>query len=133
MGSCAALFLIPAQAVTPQAREQIGVQMLQEEASPGSSQVLVPVYPLPRSTDSWVLALTFVSSDQARATYTAMRPGRAVLVTKADCLLSGTLPVRSEELPGDQRHGDLWTAEPGGQWLAGPDGSSAVWPWWDRR
>jgi hypothetical protein len=90
-GSCAALLLSSAQAVTVQTGQQIGVQMLQEQASPGNPQVLVPIYPLPHSTDSWVLARTFVSSDQATATYTALHPGRALLVTKADCLPSGTL------------------------------------------
>lgn len=91
VGDCAADLLIPAQSVTVRVGQQIGVQMLEQEASPGSSRVLVPVYPLPHST---VLARTFVSSDQATATYTAVHPGHAALITKADCLPSGTL--RSE-------------------------------------
>ena len=132
VGSCAALFLIPAQAVTVQAGQQIGVQMLQEEASPGSPQVLVPVYPLPRSTDSWVLARTYVSSDQATATYTAMRPGRAVLVTKADCLPPGTLRSEVKNCPVINVTVISGPRSPGT--AAGrPDGSSAVWPWRDRR
>ena len=56
--------------VTVQAGLQIEVQMLQEEAIPGSLRVLVPAYPLPRSTNSWVLVRTFASSAQATATYT---------------------------------------------------------------
>ena len=60
--------------------------MLQEEAIPGSLRVLVPAYPLPRSTNSRILVRTFASTAQATATYTAMHPGRATLVTKAYCL-----------------------------------------------
>ena len=65
--------------------------MLQEEAIPGSMRVLVPAYPLPRSTNSRILVRTSVSSAQATATFTAMHPGRATLVTKAYCLPSGAL------------------------------------------
>jgi hypothetical protein len=93
-GSCAGNFLMSAPDVTVQAGQQIQVQMLQEEAIPGSMRVLVPAYPLPRSTNSQVLARTLASSAQATATYTAMHPGRATLVTKADCLPSS--PPRSE-------------------------------------
>lgn len=88
-----------APAVTVQVGQQIQVQMLQEQAIPGSLRVLVPAYPLPRSTNSWVLVRTFVSSAQATATYTAMRPGRATLVTKAYCLPSGTLRSEPENCP----------------------------------
>ena len=56
--------------------------------------MLVPAYPLPRSTNSWILVRTFASSAQATATYTAMHLGHATLVTKADCLPPG--PLRSE-------------------------------------
>ena len=90
-GSCAGNFPMSAPAVTVQAGQQIQVQMLQEEAIPGSLRVLVPAYPLPRSTNSWILARTSASSAQATATYTAMHPGHATLVTKADCLPPGTL------------------------------------------
>jgi hypothetical protein len=54
----------------------------------------VPAYPLPRSTNRWILVRTLASSAQATATYTAMHPGRATLVTRANCLPSG--PLRSE-------------------------------------
>jgi hypothetical protein len=98
-GSCAGNFLMSAPAVTVQAGEQIEVQMLQAEAIPGSLRVLVPAYPLPRSTDSWILVRTAVSSAQATATYTAMHPGRATLVTKANCLPSGTPRSAPENCP----------------------------------
>jgi hypothetical protein len=90
VGGCAGDFSMSAPAVTVQAGQQIEVQMLQEEAIPGSMRVLVPAYPLPRSTNSWILVRTLANSAQATATYTAMRPGRAALVTKAYCLSSGT-------------------------------------------
>ena len=93
-GSCAGNFLMSAPDVTVEAGQQIQVQMLQQEAIPGSMRVLVPAYPLPRSTNSWILVRTFASFAQATATYTAMHPGRATLVTKANCLPSG--PPRSE-------------------------------------
>jgi hypothetical protein len=93
-GACAGDFLTSAPAVTVQAGQQIEVQMLQQEAIPGSQRVLVPAYPLPRSTNSWVLIRTLVSSAQATATYTALHPGRATLVTTAYCPPSG--PPRSE-------------------------------------
>jgi hypothetical protein len=93
-GSCAGNFLMSAPAVTVQVGQQIEVQMLQAEAIPGSLRVLVPAYPLPRSTNSWILVRTLASSAQATATYTAMHPGRATLITKANCLPSG--PLRSE-------------------------------------
>jgi hypothetical protein len=89
-GGCGGDFLTSAPAVTVQVGQQIEVQMLQEEAIPGSQRVLVPVYPLPHSTNNRVLARTFAGSAQATATYTAMHPGRATLVTKAYCPPSGT-------------------------------------------
>lgn len=98
-GSCAGNFLMSAPAVTVQAGQQIEVQMLQEEAIPGSLRVLVPAYPLPRSTNSWVLVRTFASSAQATATFTAMHPGRATLVTKAYCFPSGTLRSEPKNCP----------------------------------
>lgn len=61
--------------------------------------MLVPVYPLPHSTDSCVLARTFVSSDHATVAYTAVHPGRAALITKADCLPPGTLRSEPEHCP----------------------------------
>lgn len=93
-GGCAGNFLMSAPDVTVRVGQQIEVQMLQEEAIPGGLRVLVPAYPLPRSTNSWILVRTFASSAQATATYTAMHPGHATLVTKADCLPPG--PLRSE-------------------------------------
>jgi hypothetical protein len=52
VGGRAGDFSMSAPAVTVQAGQQIQVQMLQEEAIPGSMRVLVPAYPLPRSTNS---------------------------------------------------------------------------------
>jgi hypothetical protein len=99
VGCCAGTFSMSASAVTVQVGQQIDVQMLQEEAIPGSMRVLVPAYPLPRSTDSWVLVRTLASSAQATAIYTAMHPGRATLMTKAYCLSSGTPRPKPRDCP----------------------------------
>jgi hypothetical protein len=99
IGGCAGDFLMSAQALTVQVGQQIEVQMLQEEAIPGSLRVLVPVYPFPRSTNNQVLVRTFVGFPQATATYTAIHPGRAALVTKAYCLPSGTLRSELTDCP----------------------------------
>ena len=98
-GGCAGDFLTSAPAVTVQAGQQIEVQMLQGEAIPGSQRVLVPVYPLPRSTNSWILIRALVSSAQATATYTAMHPGRATLVTTAHCPPAGTPRSEPSDCP----------------------------------
>ncbi len=99
IGGCAGNFLTSAPAVTVQAGQQIQVQLLQEEALPGSMRVLVPAYPFPRSTNTRVLVRTSASSAQATATYTAMHPGRATLVTKANCLPPGPLRSGPENCP----------------------------------
>ena len=78
--------------------QQIDVHMLQEFASP-ASQVLVPVYPLPHTTDGWVLARTSVSPDQATATYTAMHPGHATLITEARCVPFDTIRTETKQCP----------------------------------
>lgn len=98
-GSCAGNFLMSAPAVTVRAGQPIFVQMLQAEAIPGSMRVLVPAYPLPRSTNSWVLARTSASSAQATATFIAMHPGHAVLMTRADCLPAGPRPAEPANCP----------------------------------
>jgi hypothetical protein len=127
-GSCAALLLGSAQTVTVQAGQQINVDMLQEQTPQGS----VPLYPLPRSTDSWVLARTFASSAQATATYTAMHPGRAVLVTKADCLPAGTLRSQVRNCPVIDVTVIPRPPIPGTA-ADRPGSSASVWPWWDHR
>lgn len=99
IGGCGGDFPTSAQAVTVQVGQEIEVQMLRREVIPGSQRVLVPVYPLPRSTNSWVLARSFVSSAQATAGYTAMHPGHAALVTKAYCPSFGTLGSEPRDCP----------------------------------
>jgi hypothetical protein len=105
-GGGAGNFLMSAPTVTVQAGQQIEVQMLQEEALPGSMRVLVPAYPLPRSMNTWVLVRTPASSAQATATYTAMHPGHATLETKANCLPPGARRSEPENCPVIKRHGD---------------------------
>jgi len=97
VGDCAGMFLVPAQQVTVQVGQQIDVRMTEESAGPSGNQ-LVPMFPLPRSSRPAVLTDGTVSQDRASETYRAIRPGHAVLVTRALCLvgggeISGSCPV----------------------------------------
>jgi hypothetical protein len=90
-------FLIPAQKATVRAGQEISVHMTEEPAGPSVSQ-LVPVFPLPRSSRLSVLADGAISPDRATGTYRAIRPGRAVLISRARCLagnkeISGSCPI----------------------------------------
>jgi hypothetical protein len=84
LGNCAASFVIPAAKVTVHVGQDIDVHMLEESAG-YSGNHLVPVWPLPYSSRPSVLARTTISSDKATGTFTARRPGRAMLFTTADC------------------------------------------------
>jgi predicted RecA/RadA family phage recombinase len=97
VGNCAGVFLVPARQVTVQAGQQIDVRMTEQPAG-SSGNHLVPVFALPRSSRPAVLADGTVSQDRASATYRAVRPGHAVLTTRAWCLagsgeISGSCPV----------------------------------------
>jgi hypothetical protein len=97
VGDCAGIFLVPDQQVTVQAGQQIDVRMTEEPAGPSGNQ-LVPMFPLPRSSRPAVLADGTVSQDRASETYRAVRPGHAVLTTRAWCLVGsgeirGSCPV----------------------------------------
>jgi hypothetical protein len=97
VGDCAGIFLVPAQQVTVQVGQQIDVRMMQETAGPSGNH-LVPMFPLPRSSRPAVVADGTVSQDRASETYRAIRPGHAVLTTRAWCLVGsgeirGSCPV----------------------------------------
>jgi hypothetical protein len=97
VGNCAGVFLVPARQVTVQAGQQIDVRMTEEPAGSSGNQ-LVPVFALPRSSRPAVLADGTVSQDRASETYLAVRPGHAVLTTRAWCLagsgeIRGSCPV----------------------------------------
>ncbi len=71
--------------------------MTEEPAGPSGNH-LVPVFPLPRSSRPIVLADGIVSQDWASGTYRAIRPGHAVLTTRAWCLvgsgeIGGSCPI----------------------------------------
>ena len=93
VGDCAGIFLVPAQQVTVQVGQQIDVRMMQGTAGPSGNQ-LVPMFPLPRSSRPAVVADGTVSQDRASETYRAIRPGHAVLTTRAWCLV-GSGEIRS--------------------------------------
>ena len=93
VGDCAGIFLVTAQQVTVQVGQQIDVRMMQETAGPSRNQ-LVPMFPLPRSSRPAVVADGTVSQDRASETYRAIRPGHAVLTTRAWCLVGGGGEIR---------------------------------------
>ena len=97
VGDCAGILLVPAQQVTMQVGQQIDVRMMQETAGPSGNR-LAPMFPLPRSSRPAVVADGTVSQDRASETYRAIRPGYAVLTTRAWCLVGsgeirGSCPV----------------------------------------
>jgi len=85
LGNCAANFVIPAVKVTVHVGQDIDVHMLEESTGYTGSH-FVPAFPLPYSSQPSVVARTTISTDKATGTYTARRPGHAVLFTTADCL-----------------------------------------------
>jgi hypothetical protein len=97
VGDCAGVFLDPARQVTVPVGQRIDVRMLEEPAGYSGNQ-LVPMFPLPRSSRPAVLADGTASQDRASETYQAIRPGHAVLTTRAWCLVGsseirGSCPV----------------------------------------
>lgn len=84
VGDCAANFVIPAVKVTVHVGQDIDVHMLQQHAGYSGNR-LVPVWPLPYSSQPSVLARTAISTDKATGTFTARHPGHATLFTTADC------------------------------------------------
>jgi hypothetical protein len=85
LGNCAANFVIPAAKVTVHVGQDIDVHMT-EESTGYTGTHFVPMFPLPYSSRPSVVARTTVSTDKATGTFTARRPGHAVLFTTADCL-----------------------------------------------
>jgi len=84
LGNCAANFVIPAVKVTVHVGQDIDVHML-EESTGYTGTHFVPAFPLPYSSQPSVVARTTISTDKATGTYTARRPGHAMLFTTADC------------------------------------------------
>jgi hypothetical protein len=85
LGNCAATFVTPAAKVTVHVGQDIDIHMLQEHAGYTGNR-LVPVWPLPSSSQPSVVVRTTISTDKATGTFTARRPGHAMLFTTADCL-----------------------------------------------
>ncbi len=88
VGDCAGVLLVPSLQVTVPTGQQIDVRMAEDTAGPSGNQ-LVPMFPLPHSSRPAVLADGTVSQDRASETYRAIRPGHAVLTTRALCLVGG--------------------------------------------
>jgi len=86
VGSCGGSFVVPAAKVTVGVGQDVDVHMIEEQTR-ASGNHLVPVWPLPYSSQPSVLARTTTSTDKATGTFTARRPGHAMLFTTADCLV----------------------------------------------
>jgi hypothetical protein len=89
-GDCAGLFIVPPGSVLLRVGQQIDVHMME----------LTPVFTLPRSSDPAVLRQTGAGQDGIAGTFSALRPGRAVLVSHAWCVglklaheIKGSCPV----------------------------------------
>ncbi len=78
VGDCAALFVIPAAKVTVHVGQQIDIHML--------------IFPLPRSSRPSVVMPGAISPDRATGTYLAVRPGHAVLISQAACVVRHRTP-----------------------------------------
>jgi hypothetical protein len=76
VGDCAGLLLVPARKVTLLVGEKIEVHMLEKE----------PFFTLPRSSAPAVLRLIAASPDGVAGTYSALQPGRAMLISHAWCV-----------------------------------------------
>ena len=84
LGNCAAMFVTPAVKVTVHVGQDIDVHMTKESTGYTGTH-FVPIFPLPYSSRPSVVARTTVSTDKATGTFTARRPGHAVLFTTALC------------------------------------------------
>ena len=84
----------PAQEVTLQVSQEIEVHMAEERVGTSGDR-LVPAFPLPRSSRPSVLLSVASSPDGATGTYRAIRPGHALLLSRARCLAS------NREIRGD--------------------------------
>ena len=82
VGTCTGFLEIPAPRVTLDVGQQIDVRMTEEGAGP-SGKRLVPMFPLPRSSRPSVVTPGAISADRATGTYRAVRPGHAVLMSRA--------------------------------------------------
>jgi hypothetical protein len=94
VGSCGGSFVIPAAKVTVHVGQDIDVHMTEESVG-YSGNHLVPDWPMPYSSRPSVLARTTISTDKATGTFTARRPGQAMLFTNADCM-----EPRSQQMHG---------------------------------
>jgi hypothetical protein len=90
VGGCDGTFGEPTLNVTVQPGEEIDVHMTQEPAGPTGSQI-VPIFPLPRSSQSSVVEFWATSSDRATGAYRAVRSGYAVLLSQGTPILDVTV------------------------------------------
>lgn len=96
-GDCAGNLYDPAVAVTLKVGQQVDVHMTEEETARSSE--LVPMFPVPTSSDSTVLQ-RMAGGDNATATYRAEAPGTAQLLSPSTfCTDAGTGRQSSRPCP----------------------------------
>ena len=89
LGDCAGIFLVPPPSVTIRVGHEIDVSLTGDTSAAGA---VVPVWPLPTSSNSAVLLRTAVSEDGLSASFVAKAPGASDLQTLANCMRSSGLP-----------------------------------------
>jgi len=88
VGTCTGFLEIPGPRVTLDLGQHIDVYVTEEGAGPSGNR-LVPMIPLPRSSRPSVVTPGAISADRATGTYRAVRPGHAVLMSRAGgCLVT---------------------------------------------
>jgi hypothetical protein len=85
LGDCAGLYIAPGPNVTVRVGQYVEVYLPEQVAA--NSQQLVPVAPLPRSSDPAVLRLVAVGPGGGAGAFRAVMPGRASLtVAPGECV-----------------------------------------------
>ncbi len=83
LGGCAGQFVSPAEKLTIHLGQRLDIHMAEDSAGPSGR--LRPIFALPRSSDSSILALIDRATDQATATFEARKTGHVWLLGPFAC------------------------------------------------
>jgi hypothetical protein len=97
-GDCAGNLLIPPPTAMLAVGGQIDVHMVEEGSGPTGTH-LVPVWPIPSSSNQSILRVTSVTDGGSTETFLAVGGGTTDLVTKALCVDSPTSPSTNQPCP----------------------------------
>jgi hypothetical protein len=98
LGDCAAYLIEPPTKVTLKIGGVLDVHITQEASGDSGSQ-LVPIYPIPSSTNTSVLVATAVSDGGSSESFEAVGAGSASMTTVASCLVSSTVVATDKRCP----------------------------------